>query len=268
MLGARSRTVEHVHNVFSSFTMLSYRAPNVVAVSEHVRLGLLQNYPRLTDSNVSVVRNGARKHVDSPLPFAERTYDLVGIGRLEEQKNPLMFLELAHGLRSRRELKCLWLAPGPGKLEGEFLQRRAELGLNEIVKLVVGGTHEETCSYVSQAKLFVLMSKWEGLPLAALEAIGCGTPVATTSCGEIGDIVDQGACGLRLIDEMDQNTAAMTALISSEPEWGRASASAFALADGFSEATMLRAIQRVYSEINPAFANGRHRVSALEGVET
>ena len=94
ILGARARTIEHVHNVMSGHRWLSFRGSTVVAVSNHVRSGLLTHYPRLSRRHLSVVPNGARKRPGDPVPFESRCYDIVGVGRLEEQKDPLAFLDL------------------------------------------------------------------------------------------------------------------------------------------------------------------------------
>ena len=253
MAGARSRTIEHVHNVMSGYKLFSYRPPTIVAVSDHVRISLQKNYPRLSNRNVTVVRNGARKLAGNPLPFSDRTYDLIGVGRLEEQKDPLMLLEIAHRMRrSRNSLRALWLAPGDGTLKSQFLQRRAVLDLNETVELVIGGTHEETCRLVSQSKVFVMTSKWEGLPLAALEALAGGTPVATTPCGEISDIVGQSGSGAQLTDDADVNASVLLEMTLDESAWVRASANAFTVADEFSEESMVSAIEEVYSAICPS----------------
>jgi len=69
---------------------------------------------------------------------------------------------------------------GEGPLKSELLAQRKQLGLNEVVHLV--GFQPNPFPYFRHADLFVLPSRFEGLPLAVLEALAVGTPVVASDC--------------------------------------------------------------------------------------
>ena len=252
ILGARARTIEHVHNVMSGHRLLSFRASTIVAVSNHVRSGLLSHYPRLSRRHLSVVPNGARKRPGDPLPFGRRCYDIVGVGRLEEQKDPLAFLDLVARLhRHNAGLRAVWIAPGVGSLQQQFIDHQRLLGLNETVTVLQGGTHEATRDLIAQSKVLLMTSKWEGLPLAALEALASGTPVVTTPCGEIADIIADGGCGAVLDSDLDAGTSTLMSLTSDRSLWESNSVNAFSVADDFSEDGMTAMVELIYRSVKP-----------------
>jgi glycosyltransferase involved in cell wall biosynthesis len=252
ILGARARTIEHVHNVMSGHRLLSFRGSTIVAVSNHVRSGLLSHYPRLSRRQLSVVPNGARKRPGDPLPFGSRCYDIVGVGRLEEQKNPLAFLDLVARLhRHNAGLRAVWIAPGAGSLQHQFTDHQRRLGLSETVTVMQGGTHDSTRDLIARSKVLLMTSKWEGLPLAALEALASGTPVVTTPCGEIADIIQDGRCGAVLDSDLDAGTSTLISLTSSRSLWEGNSANAFLVADDFSEDGMAAMVEIIYRSVKP-----------------
>lgn len=186
--GRRSRTVEHVHNVYSGGRALSFYGKQVVAVSDHVAHHLTREYPR-TRGKLRTIRQGVdrgefRRTADS----GRQVRRVVAAGRLEEQKDPLYFLEIVAELRrGSSDVEAFWF--GEGELRDAFLARRAELGLDEAVTLSGWLGRDELRKTMSDADLLLLASRWEGLGLVALEALSAGTPVAVTPCGDIADMI-------------------------------------------------------------------------------
>ena len=54
------------------------------------------------------------------------------------------------------------------------------LGLQQVIDLP--GHVANPLSFLSRANLFVLSSRWEGQPVALIEALGCGCQVVSTDC--------------------------------------------------------------------------------------
>ena len=113
-------------------------------------------------------------------PFREK-YDLIFAGRMNYQKNPLLFAETVKELKSRFPgIKAVMIGGGP-ELDG--IKRYAGkngLGNNLLFK---GEIHDrkELFSYIKSSKIFVLTSRFEGgIPLVVLESYACGTPVVST----------------------------------------------------------------------------------------
>jgi len=69
---------------------------------------------------------------------------------------------------------------GEGPLEGQLKQQAAALGVTDAVSFA--GFQTNPWPYVKHADLFVLSSRYEGLPNALLEALALGVPVVATDC--------------------------------------------------------------------------------------
>jgi glycosyltransferase involved in cell wall biosynthesis len=70
---------------------------------------------------------------------------------------------------------------GPDFRDVERLRLRiAELGIADRVRLVGERRHLDAAACVASADVFVLASRWEGLPMALLEALSLGTPAVVS----------------------------------------------------------------------------------------
>ncbi|HUR96229.1 MAG TPA: glycosyltransferase [Gemmatimonadales bacterium] len=103
---------------------------------------------------------------------------ILGAGRLTEQKD---FESLIRGFAEVarcRSARLLILGEGERRASLEALVQ--ELGLAEHVQLP--GFRDNVMAYMAASEVFVLSSRWEGLPTVLIEAMAAGTRVVATDC--------------------------------------------------------------------------------------
>jgi glycosyltransferase involved in cell wall biosynthesis len=154
--------------------------------------------------DVDATRRGARGSVTLPGSPA-----LVSVGRLDHQKGHDLLLPAIDRLRSSHPgVHLTIIGEGSERPQLEALARRLDLGRH----VTFTGFSPEPLPAVRAADLFVLASRYEGLPNAALEALACGTPVVLTDCpGANAQLVRPGFNG-RLASEL--TAAGMASAIS------------------------------------------------------
>lgn len=111
-------------------------------------------------------------------------------GRLEPVKDyPTLLRAMARVPQSAR----LTIA-GAGVMERELRRLAADSGLACRVRFL--GFKPDVRRWMQAADAFVLTSRWEGLPMALLEACCCGLPVVATHISGNREIVVDGQTGL------------------------------------------------------------------------
>lgn len=111
------------------------------------------------------------------------------VGRLDPVKNPIA---LIRAFAAMREKKCaLWVA-GDGILRREVVREIESLGINDRVRLL--GIRHDIHELIERADCFVMSSRWEGMPVAVLEAGAAALPVVAPPVGAIPTLLDDD-CG-------------------------------------------------------------------------
>lgn len=131
---------------------------------------------------------------------------LISTGRFMPQKGYDILLSAVAIVRVRYpQLHLTILGDGPDRAKLE--QQARELGVTDVVTFA--GFSGDVLPTVRAADLFVLASRYEGFPNAALEALACGTPVVLTDCpGASSEIVVPGLNG-RLATSVDARAVAI-----------------------------------------------------------
>ena len=104
--------------------------------------------------------------------------DLLAVGRLTVQKDFPTLLHAFAQVRERHPARLMILGEGPDRHIIELLIK--DLNLEDDVCLP--GFVDNPYSYMAHSALFVLSSRWEGLPTVLIEALFCGVPIVSTDC--------------------------------------------------------------------------------------
>lgn len=113
---------------------------------------------------------------------------IVTVGRLDTQKNPMLMLEAFVRLCAQG-LQVAWLVIGDGVLRGELKRAAMAAGVGERVHFLGLRSPTAIAEVLGAADLFALSSAYEGMPMALLEAMGCGLPAVVTDVGEVRRVV-------------------------------------------------------------------------------
>ena len=104
---------------------------------------------------------------------------ILNIGRLTNQKDQLTIIKSLNILR-RKGINFRCSIIGRGTFKNVLNTEINKLNLNKNIKLVGFKSHAE--QYISQSDIFVLSSKFEGLPNVLIESQKYGVPVISSNC--------------------------------------------------------------------------------------
>lgn len=118
---------------------------------------------------------------------------LAVLGRLEPVKGQAYLLECLALLRDQGiEFRCVLIGDGPER--ESLVEKVTRLQLADRVYLA--GFRDEVPAWLAAIDVLVMPSRWEGLPMALLEAMALGKPVVAHAVGGIPDVVRDGQEGL------------------------------------------------------------------------
>lgn len=164
------------------------------------------------------------------------------ISRFDFQKNMRLAFEIASLMRDEKEYLFLWL--GDGDDAAGLKELSLEAGLENIV---FAGFQDDVGSYLAQSDIYLSTSRWEGLPIAVIEALSFGIPVIASDVVGNTEVVEHGYNGF--LYDVNQPEAAVRHLLSLKAEHLRSSLSLNAKAyygANFTLEQMLHSVRDIY----------------------
>lgn len=174
--------------------LINHNIANVlVTVSEMTRQKAVQEGVR--PDRIFVIQNGIapvsiegvnRPEVRRDAGVRDQDLFLLAVGRLVQQKaHEFLIAAMPSVLKEFPDAKvgiC-----GDGFLRPQLEAQIQSLGLQKSVMLL--GKFDNVTKFLAAADVFVLPSRWEGLPIALLEAMSAGLPVVATRVEGVDEVV-------------------------------------------------------------------------------
>lgn len=189
------------------------RADKIVTISQFSKACIMRHYG-VDEEKIAVVPCGLREDVfntsysEQECEEAKARYGISGnyllyLGTLEPRKNIERIVE-AYGMLRKELNDCpkLVLAGGKGWLFDSIFERVKELQIEDDVIFTGYVRDEDVPLIMSGAMTFCFPSLFEGFGMPPLEAMACGTPVITSNCSSIPEVVADAAI---TVDPYDVN---------------------------------------------------------------
>ncbi len=165
------------------------------------------------------------------------------VGRLTYQKAPGDFLAALRAL-DRPGVTGVWV--GDGELAGQVAAQARE---TPGIRMVLAGQRGNVPDLLPAFDVFLLSSRYEGLPTVVVEAMICGIPVVATAVNAVGDVVVPGETGLLVPPGRPELMADAVRFLLDSPEAAArmAAAARDRLGQRFGEEALRRALTAAYS---------------------
>ena len=224
-LSGIKRCVHTVHNVAHEeaegrlqkiintiYFKLGWSVP--VALSPEVRNTIFSFYG-LQENRVPMIFNGVdlRKCLPKTDYSLSEPAVLLHIGRFNEQKNHKGLLEAFSRIIKSHPNCCLQLI-GDGDLQEEMKTYAKTLGIQEKISFL--GSQTDVYPFLREADIFLLPSKFEGMPMTIIEAMGTGLPIVASAVGGVPDMLEDYTSGVLIPCEPEAIAQAVLELLNQE----------------------------------------------------
>ncbi len=197
----------------------------LVALTESMKANLVQN-KIAPESDITVIYTGIDPNGPGPrrgqresskaLGFDPERPLIVWAGRSNRQKAPEIFLESAALIR-RSQPHAQFILAGEGPMMPALMRLSDSLDLGDSVRMLPW--QEDVAGMLSAATVYVMTSRWEGLPLSLLEAMALECAVVATSVDGVAEAIRHEKDGLLCIpDDANSISAQVLRLLQNDNE--------------------------------------------------
>lgn len=254
-MGFKAKRVHTVHTVAQkeqtkvgkNINRVLFRYFNVVpvALSKEIQRTIQEVYG-LPDNRIPVVFNGIdlSRCIVKESYARKDTFTVLHIGRFMDVKNHELLLRSFARFKGQHSDARLQLL-GDGELKENMMQLAGQLNITDAVEFA--GLQSNVYPWLHNADVFILPSKFEGMPMTLIEAMGTGLPIIASNVGGIPDMLSSQKEAL-LIEPKEEKIIEALEMVYSDAKkreyWGR---NALQRSSLFSSQAMARKYLQLYS---------------------
>ena len=197
----KCKIIAHIHsnhrymrkiNIKSVFfhSLIKNKVSSIIWVSESAKNEYVfaNKIPkRITSVTIQNIVDGDQLKVIAKTDKKSYNFDIIFLGRLEDVKDPLRFVRLIKQIKKFRDIKVAMV--GDGTMRNEVEQEIHKYSLDK--NIMMFGNQINPYKILLNSKLLLITSKYEGMPMNALEAIACNIPVVSTPVDGLLEIIDR-----------------------------------------------------------------------------
>jgi glycosyltransferase involved in cell wall biosynthesis len=185
----------------TAMPLFCHRATAIIAISEATKRDL-QHYYAIDPAKITVISEAAAEHFCPQTPeriaAVRAHYKLppryvLSVGTLEPRKNLSRLVDSCGALLAEGLIDGLVLVGSKGWLYEDFFAHLATLPWRERVILPGFVADEDLPAVYAGALVTAQPSLWEGWGLPVLEAMACGSPVATSGLSSLPEVGGEAA---------------------------------------------------------------------------
>lgn len=186
--------INMLKKVVNSFIYrISYR---VVCVSDRIKNIVVREF-RIKERKIIVLKNGVVIDKTKRIKRIQKNrkiIKLVCVGRLVGSKGFDLAIVAISKILKEKNYKLKLSIAGDGEEKKRLSELIRKHRLEKIVFLL--GERMDVDSLLEESDIFILPSKFEGLSIAMIEAMGCGLPIIASDSPGINDFIIDGKNGL------------------------------------------------------------------------
>lgn len=136
-----------------------------------------------------------------------RVLELVWVGRLDTQKDPLLAVRVLHEIAQKQSSVVLRMA-GIGPLEPQVIELARELSINSQLEMIGALSRPEVADLLRRSDVLLMTSHYEGSPVVVVEAGATGLPIAAPIEADPDQVIESGVNGWTSLDRSPTSLAA------------------------------------------------------------